>query len=52
MNSKISVKGKGVDGNMFGSGVTFGDALIKGSILQPLILGSVVDFSHLHFLVS
>lgn len=47
MNSKISVKGKGLEGNMFGSGVTIGDALIKGSILQPLILGSVVDFSHI-----
>lgn len=52
MNNKISVEGKGVEQGMFGSRITTGNALVKGPILQPLILGSIVDFSHLHFLVS
>lgn len=39
MNSKISVKGKGVDGNMFGSGVTFGGCFDKGLNFAALDLG-------------
>lgn len=44
MNSKVAVERKGGEGNLFGSGKTIVDALIKGMVLGPLVLCSVVSF--------
>lgn len=44
MNSRVAVERKGGEGNLFGSGKTIGEALIKGTVLGPLVLCSVVSF--------
>lgn len=53
MNSKVAVERKGGERNLFGSGITIGDALIQGTVLGPLVLCSVVSFFfHLLLFVS
>lgn len=55
MNSRVAVERKGGEENLFGSGKAIGDAFIKGMVLGPLVLCSVVKFFfffHLLLLVS